>query len=171
MSQLEIQSPTEALVASFLTFKDALNSNGDSIWDPYFPNEGESDSDFVKRLLSRATNPETPLIPETIYWGVIGDTVVGRISIRHELNENLREMGGHIGYEVHPDFRGQGVATKMLQEILKTPKAREIGKLLITCNPDNIGSNKTILNNGGVLEQKVFVKHVDGFRNHYWITL
>jgi len=168
---IKIKFPCIELLPSFFDYAKALSANGDSIWDSYYPNEGESDEAFIQRQLDRATIPEPPLVRETVYWGVIGDTVVGRVSLRHELNENLREMGGHIGYEVHPGFRGQGVATKMLEEILKIPKAREIGKILLTCNPDNIGSNKTILNNGGVLEKKAFVKRVDGFRNYYWITL
>jgi len=171
MKSLTIQSPIESLVSSFLDYTKAMGDAGDPVWPSYQPHEGESPADFVKRQNDRAIHPEPPLVAETVYWGVIDGTVVGRVSIRHTLNDDLREMGGHIGYEVHPSYRGQGVATQMLQRILKTPKAREIGRLLITCHPDNLGSNKTILNNGGVLEAKVFVKRVDEYRNHYWITV
>lgn len=149
-----------------------MEMNGDKIWEGYFPKEGESNASFIKKQLRRETKPEGSLVTETIYWGVSDNSaVVGRISLRHTLNENLAQFGGHIGYEVHPHYRRLGVATCMLKELLKTSKAHEIGKLLLTCHPDNIGSNKTILLNGGVLLQKVFVESVGEYRNHYWITL
>ncbi len=110
-------------------------------------------------------------MPETVYWAVIDEAVVGRISLRHRLEGNLLKMGGHIGYEVRPSFRRRGVATAMLRELLKTEKAKEIGRLLLTCAPDNIASNKTILANGGVFTEKVFVEMVNDYRNHYWIEL
>ena len=34
--------------------------------------------------------------------------LLGTINIRHELNDFLREFGGHIGYGVRPTERGKG---------------------------------------------------------------
>src|SRR5690606_7632066 len=100
-----------------------------------------------------------------------GNLVVGRISFRHRLNENLKVFGGHIGYEVRPSWRKKGVATEMLRMLLKTERAKQIGRLLLTCAPDNVASNKVILANGGVLEKTAFVERVGRMSNYYWIEL
>ena len=62
--------------------------------------------------------------------------------------------GGHIGYAVVPKFRGQGIATEILKQSLDYCKENNVqtaGKVLVTCDDDNIGSVKTIENNGGIL--------------------
>jgi predicted acetyltransferase len=45
--------------------------------------------------------------------------IIGMCNVRHELNELLFNLAGHIGYSVHPSYRRQGVATFMLGEALK----------------------------------------------------
>jgi predicted acetyltransferase len=125
----------------------------------------------VARLNRRETDPEAPLVPETTYWGTLDGEVVGRISMRHRLNENLSKVGGHIGYEVGPSHRRMGTAKEMLRLILLTPKAREIGRLLLTCSPGNPASIRTIVSNGGVLEKTVFVDSLGEERRLYWITI
>jgi predicted acetyltransferase len=59
----------------------------------------------------------------------------------------------------------------MLRQVLRTPKAREIGRLLLTCAPDNVASNRTIRANGGVLERTIFVERIARETNLYWIAL
>jgi len=59
----------------------------------------------------------------------------------------------------------------MLRQVLRTPEARAIGRLLLTCAPDNLASNRTILANGGVLERTIFVERIARQTNLYWITL
>lgn len=90
----------------------------------------------------------------TNLWWVDRGEYVGRMSIRHELNEGLREVGGHIGYNVRRSRRRQGHATAMLRAAL--PVAREVGvdPALLTCDPDNVGSRKVIENAGGVYESE-----------------
>ena len=44
-----------------------------------------------------------------------------------------------------------------------------INKVLMVCDKDNVGSAKSILNNGGVLENEVIVDGV--IEQRYWITL
>jgi len=47
-------------------------------------------------------------------WWVDGSELLGRLSIRHELTDALRELGGHIGYVVRPSACRQGHANAML---------------------------------------------------------
>jgi predicted acetyltransferase len=152
-------------------FFEEMRSHGETMWDGYHPKDGESPAEFIERLNGREIAPEPPLVPETTYWGVINGKVVGRISMRHKLEGNLSKFGGHIGYEVGPSWRRKGIAKEMLRQILLTPKAKEIGRLLLTCSPDNHASIKTILANGGILEKTVFVDLVNEDRNHYWIVV
>ena len=168
---IKLAEPSTELFPAYREFILEMIAHGERVWDPYTPSENESPAAFIERLLRRKENPEAPLVAETVYWPVFQGSVVGRISLRHTLNENLRKIGGHIGYEVRPSFRRRGFATEMLRQILLTPKAQEIGDLLLTCAPDNIASNKTILANGGKLTQTIYVDFISAERNHYWISL
>ena len=94
------------------------------------------------------------LVPSTTCWWVEGRDYLGRLAIRHRLTDRLREVGGHIGYDVRPSARRAGHATAMLRAAL--PKARDLGidPALITCDLDNLASRKVIEANGGVLEDE-----------------
>lgn len=164
-------APSTDLASSYLESLDEMRAIGEEVWIGNEPRSSETPESFVQRLLLAPTKPEPGLVPESIYWAVQAQKVVGRIALRHVLNENLKEYGGHIGYEVRPSSRRAGVAKEILKLLLETPKAREIGRLLLTCSPDNIGSNKTILANGGVLEKTAFVPKWNRLTNYYWIDL
>ncbi len=82
--------------------------------------------------------------------------MVGVVNIRHELNEALTHMGGHIGYSVHPHFRRRGYATELLGLALAYCR-EELGmdQVLIHCHDDNPASARTILHYKATLENKV----------------
>ena len=95
---------------------------------------------------------------------------VGAVNIRHYLNENLLNYGGHIGDGVRPSERRKGFGTEMIRLALLEAKKLGIDKVLMTCDKNNIGSRKTITNNGGVLENEV--KQPSGeILQRYWIKL
>ena len=97
--------------------------------------------------------------------------VLGMLQVRHYFNEYLEKFGGHIGYSVRPSERRKGYAKQMLKMAL--PYCREIGldKVLITCIDGNIGSEKTILANGGVYESTVYEPNKKEYLKRFWITL
>ena len=97
------------------------------------------------------------------------DRVVGMIDIRQELNEYLRQVGGHIGYGIRPSERRKGYATLMLAEALKVTDALGISNVLVTCNEENIGSVKTIHNNGG-REDESFTEDDGTVVRRFWIN-
>ena len=144
---------------------------GEKVWEDTVPYTNESSDQFITRLHQDETNPTATKVPETHYWAVINNEVVGRISFRHMLNDNLKEFGGHIGYEVKPSQRKKGVAKAMLKAVLETPRAKQIGKLLLTCSPDNVASIKTIIANGGVIKETKFVERVNRKTSLYWIEI
>ena len=63
-------------------------------------------------------------------------------------------MGGHIGYDVRPSFRGRGHATRMLKDALTVARSLGITTALLTCDVDNMASRKVIERNGGVLQDQ-----------------
>lgn len=95
--------------------------------------------------------------------------IIGAINIRHCLNDYLLNFGGHIGYGIRPSERKKGYASIMLSLALPISKKLGITKALITCNKNNLGSAKTILGNGGILENEV----IEGteITQRYWIDL
>jgi predicted acetyltransferase len=93
-------------------------------------------------------------VPSTTLWFVDGDEYLGRIAIRHRLTDFLREVGGHIGYDVRPTARRRGHATAMLRAALPTARGLGIDSALLTCDFDNVASRKVIESNGGVLEDR-----------------
>jgi predicted acetyltransferase len=167
---MHLTRPTVALVPSYLDFLDETAALGERVW-PVRPEPAEAPEAFVARVLRAEVAPDPPRVPQTTYWATMGEAVVGHIDLRHGLNADLAEFGGHIGYSVRPSQRGRGLAKEMLRQVLRTPKSREIGRLLLTCAPDNAASNRTIRANGGVLERTIFVERIGRETNLYWITL
>jgi len=96
--------------------------------------------------------------------------IVGRAAIRHELNDFLLRVGGHIGYAVVPEFRRRGYATTILRRSLEIARQRlGISPVLVTCDDDNVGSIRTIEKNGGVLENIVTGPDLEKPKRRYWI--
>jgi predicted acetyltransferase len=109
-------------------------------------------------------------VPSSFLFAFDGERIVGRVSIRHRLNDVLDRVGGHIGYTVVPEFRRRGCATAMLR--LAVQFARDtcgLERALVTCDDDNIGSIKAIEKNGGVLEEIVDDPGMNKPKRRYWI--
>ena len=70
------------------------------------------------------------------------------------LEFTLLKFGGHIGYGVRPTERRKGYGTKMLAFALEKCHGFGIKKALVTCDKSNNASRKTILKNGGILENE-----------------
>jgi predicted acetyltransferase len=91
-------------------------------------------------------------VPSTFLVADIAGEIVGRTSIRHELNDALAREGGHVGYGVLPAHRRRGYATEILRQSLIIARAIGIDHVLVTCDDDNIGSIRAIERCGGKLD-------------------
>ena len=109
-------------------------------------------------------------VPSTLYWGVLGNKVVGRLDIRQKPSKLLSATGGYIGYAVVPRERRKGYGTEMLRLGLRKAKKFYNKKIIITCLETNIGSRKIIENNGGIFINKM--KNEEGETMlRFWIHL
>ena len=97
------------------------------------------------------------------------DKLVGMIQVRHYFNEYLEKYAGHIGYSIRPTERRKGYGTEMLKMALPFCSSIGLDKVLITCNDDNIGSEKVMLANGGEYESTVFEPEEGVNLKRYWI--
>lgn len=109
--------------------------------------------------------------PATFLVAEAEGQVVGRVSIRHELNAYLADVGGHIGYGVRPGFRRRGYATSILRQSLAVAASLGLARVLVTCDDDNVGSARVIESCGGVLENVVPGRDGSLPRRRYWVKV
>ncbi|MGC0143833.1 GNAT family N-acetyltransferase [Pseudactinotalea sp. Z1732] len=102
---------------------------------------------------------------------VVGPDVVGRTSIRYELNDFLLQVGGHVGYAVRPAFRRRGYATRILELSLAELRRAGVQRALVTCDDDNAASAAIITRRGGVLEDMRRESPGVVPKRRYWIDL
>ena len=109
-------------------------------------------------------------VPATFLFAFVGPRIVGRLSIRHSLNEFLERVGGHIGYVVVPEFRRKGYATEILRQALDIAR-NDLGlaRALVTCDDDNVGSIRTIEANGGLLQDVITGSDLAKPKRRYWV--
>ena len=128
---------------------------------------------WFEELKKRSCEDTVPkgLVPSSTYLGVRekDNYIVGMIDIRHYLNEYLTQVGGNIGYGVRKTERNKGYAKQMLKLALEKCKELKIKRVLITCDEDNIASEKVILSANAKLED---IRNVDGEnKKRFWIDL
>ena len=109
------------------------------------------------------------IVPATFLVAEVDGVLIGRLDVRHELNERLRLLGGHLGYAVRPAHRRLGHATRILAQGLHLAAGLGIDPALLTCDDDNAGSIRTIEGCGGVLRD--VLPAGDGpVKRRYWVS-
>jgi predicted acetyltransferase len=109
-------------------------------------------------------------VPYTSRYAFVGPEMVGMLTIRHELNDFLFRIGGHIGYGVVPPHRRKGYATEMLRQALPLALRLGIRRALVTCDEPNIASARTIEVCGGVYENSTDMGPGLPPKRRYWIA-
>lgn len=117
-----------------------------------------------------AKEPKDGLVPHSTFFCLDErrNIIVGAVNIRHYLNEHLLLHGGHIGDGIRPSERRKGYAVQMIGLALEECKNGN-QKVLMVCDKDNIGSAKSIIKNGGILENEQIENGKTEQR--YWIDL
>jgi predicted acetyltransferase len=115
-------------------------------------------------------NPSTYRVRGVQLGAFVDSELVGRASLRFELNEFFAERGGHVGYGVAPAHRRKGYATEILRQALIILRAEGVERVLVTCDNENIGSARVIEENGGVFESVLPPVESDPIETcRYWI--
>jgi predicted acetyltransferase len=114
--------------------------------------------------LRAGTAVPAEFVPATFLVAEVAGEIVGRTSVRHELNDYLWREGGHIGYCVLPAHRGRGHAVEILRQSLVVARAAGVDRVLLTCDDDNVGSRRAIESCGGRLDLLTGTR-----RRRYWI--
>lgn len=103
------------------------------------------------------------------YVGVVDGKIVGRVSIRFQLNDFLAKVGGHIGYGVRPSQRRKGYATRMLELALPIARQHGVTRALLTTDLNNVASCKVIERCGGVFESIFDHPEYGKPKRRFWI--
>jgi predicted acetyltransferase len=141
-------------------FEFGFDYDEDTPWAPYIE---------AVALHRRGIDLRPGLVPATFLVADVGGTIVGRTSIRHELNDFLAREGGHIGYGVLAEHRRRGYATEVLRQSLVIAWSVGIDRVLVTCDDDNAASATVIQRCGGVFEGHI-TSQIDGtLMRRYWI--
>lgn len=145
------------------------------------PDEEAADvsREACERLVAKTARDRNLTIPPpagrvhaSSFWITDDGQVVGFIQLRHELNEFLQNVGGHIGYSVRPSSRRQGHARRALGLVLDEARALGLERVLITCDEDNGASARTIESQGGELEDVIdAAAYGYGLTRRYWVKL
>ncbi len=156
--EAEFRAACQAMVADRFTF--GLGLEPGMAWDTY-----------LKTLDAHRAGVNLPagLVPATFLVADVAGEIVGRSSIRHELNDVLLREGGHIGYCVLPACRRRGYATEILRQSLVITRAAGIGRALVICDEGNAGSRAVIEACGGQLESVVEITPQQPRKRRYWI--
>ena len=111
-------------------------------------------------------------VPDSVFFLLDEERniLLGAVNIRHYLNDYLLKYAGHIGDGIRPSERRKGYATEMIRLALIECKKMGIDKVLMVCDKFNIASSKTIIKNGGILENE-FVDEKGVIQQRYWIEI
>jgi predicted acetyltransferase len=173
MARLKLVLPRLDHEKKIMDYKREFIENGDRLYGTGGLRNSENFNAWYNSFCNKL-NEETVrkgLSPETTYLAISIDNshLIGFVNIRHRLNDALMKSGGHIDYSVRMSQRNKGYAIEMLGLALKECTRLDIKKVLITCDKDNIASAKTIINNGGKLENEI--KEKNKLTQRYWISV
>lgn len=176
MSTLILVQPSEAYLSEIETYKKAFLASSDFI-DGGARLATMTDLtewlSYVSDITYQAGVPEGRVPSSTFLCIRQSDQkMVGICNIRHSLDYPYYfNYSGHIGYSIHPHERRKGYAKEQLRLALIEAGKLGIDRVLLTCDETNIGSEKTILANGGIYEN-TYQNSEDGSRTkRFWIEV
>lgn len=174
MSELMLIEPSKELEISAMRYRNDFIEHGETHINGScrFIRYADYDEWLLKVILAHKKDTSFINVSATTYFTVrkADNKIVGSIQLRHELNDELRSHGGHIGYGVCPSERGKGYGTEQLSLVLEKARELHIPRVMISCDKINTASAEVAIKNGGKLESEGYDKE-DGYIQIYWIDL
>lgn len=156
----------------FVKYGSDINGSGslDKIYDGYTFEEAldrclkMEDEEYAKSV-GRCQGRTFLLIREN------DNKIVGTINVRWNLNEAMLRFGGHIGYGIRPTERRKGY--NKINLYLGMLEAKKVGleKVMLDCDVNNLGSDKTLKALGGKLERTEVAPSDGILTNVYWFNV
>lgn len=174
MSKIKLIKPTLEYEKDIMDYRQEFLQSGDPLagcGSLRTQNSVKDWLDEIKLLENPETCPDDKVCSNTyLAVNLENNKTVGVIDFRHHIDHPILSLwGGHIGYSVKASERKKGYAKEMLKQVLPKCKKHGLSKVLITCDANNMASEKIILANGGSLEKDILV---DGETvRRYWIKL
>ncbi len=173
MNGSELIRPTKELVPQIKAFRDEFLNSLDWLHGAQglrYIEDPEEWLEYSKRLENEETVPNgSSPYTQFVYLRKTDMKIVGMLGVRHRPTEPIETWGGHVGYCVCPSERRKGYAKAMLRDVLPYCKSIGLDRILLTAGDENQGSVRTILANGGVLENYVLSPRHQIMVGRYWI--
>jgi predicted acetyltransferase len=156
LPEIKMTSPRLDLESAFRRYVEDFREHGERKHGKYLGISHDQYVEYIDALDTRSRgvkqNERPGGVPTTTFWfATRNNEIAGMIRIRHELDDFFSEEGGHIGYDVAPSFRNEGIASYMLSAAVIYSRERlALGSVLVTCDEDNDASRRVIEKNGGV---------------------
>ena len=171
MEVVQLELAHEEALRDFLTdFAEV----GEATIPAYFADPEWSHAEIVDAFARQSRGEGLPegWVPGTTLFLVHEDRIVAVANVRHRLTERPRRFGGHVGFSVRPSDRCRGHATRLLEGVKEYVRNNlEIDRLLVTCDPENVGSARVIERCGGVFEDESSYEPTERSIRRYWIPL
>lgn len=158
--------PTEAYAEQIMAFKEEFANCLDWIHGARGLRYSKDPEEWFQYIAEHEEN-----YTQFLYVRTADSKIVGMIGVQHRPDGPEETWGGHIGYCVCPSERKKGYAKQMLHDVLPYCKSIGLDRILLTAGDENEGSVRTILANGGVLENYVKTPRHDVPVGRYWIEI
>lgn len=172
--ELELVFPTAEYKDKVMDYLKEHLENGETILNGAGGLERvESFDEWLEKVQKDTDKDKVPegRVPAWLYLAIrkSDKRMVGIVQVRL-LNERLWKTYGNIGDGVRPSERKKGYVTEIIRLALIKAKKVGLNRVLMSCDKNNIGSRKSIINNGGILENE-YLDDEGNVEERYWISL